>query len=300
LVLARNRSELAQFLRSRRERITPAQVGLPAGPRRRTPGLRREEIAVLAGLSPTWYTYLEQGRDIRPSPEVLDSLAGVLQLNSDERRYLHLLATGQAPPLLAPGPDNPECPGAQPAALMEEVMAAIGRGDYPVYAGNLYGDVIAWNDVAASWYTDFARLPDGRRNMLWWLLTAPEARERIVHWEEDTRDVLARFRIASATRPWDQRFQDLIATISRASPEFRSWWPEHDVRDQHVRLREIRLPNGETRRVKLAVLRMADGFNSVVLHVPADEATSHLVSSDTAYGSSPGLGVRGPVIPAAL
>jgi len=91
---AENRRELARFLRTRRERITPAQVGLPANTRRRIRGLRREEVAVLAGLSPTWYTYLEQARDIRPSPEVLNSLADVLQLDEDERQYLHQLALG--------------------------------------------------------------------------------------------------------------------------------------------------------------------------------------------------------------
>ena len=91
----RSRTALSDFLRSRRQRITPEQVGLPSGPRRRISGLRREEIAVLTGISPTWYTYLEQGRDIRPSNEVLDNLARVLQLDEDERVYLYLLVNGQ-------------------------------------------------------------------------------------------------------------------------------------------------------------------------------------------------------------
>ncbi|HEY7487060.1 MAG TPA: helix-turn-helix transcriptional regulator [Streptosporangiaceae bacterium] len=89
-----SRQELARFLKSRRAKVTPAAAGLPTGLRRRTTGLRREEVAVLAGLSPTWYTYLEQGRDIHPSAQVLDALARVLRLTEDERRYLHMLALG--------------------------------------------------------------------------------------------------------------------------------------------------------------------------------------------------------------
>src|SRR5689334_23475222 len=118
-----SRRELAGFLRSRRARITPAQVGLPTGPRRRTAGLRREEVAVLAGVSPTWYTYLEQGREIQPSPEVLDSLAQVLRLSEDERRYLHSLVRG------APGvPLAAEIPAAD---LIRQLTASFDGSPYP-------------------------------------------------------------------------------------------------------------------------------------------------------------------------
>ncbi|MFG1918394.1 helix-turn-helix transcriptional regulator [Micromonospora sp. NPDC048898] len=262
LTVSRNRLDLAEFLRSRRERIMPAHVGLPVGPRRRTPGLRREEIAVLAGLSPTWYTYLEQGRDIRPSSEVLDSLARVLQLSEDERRYLYLLANGQAPPA------SPDLSEAADEGLVRQIVALTGETDYPVYAGNIYAGVTAWNAAAARWYTDFGRLPPGRRNMLWWMLTDPQARERIGNWAADTRDVIARFRIASAARPWDQHFNELIEAMREASPEFRTWWSDHDVRGPHTRLRHLRLPGGQALTVQLVVLRMTDAFNSVVLHVP--------------------------------
>jgi transcriptional regulator with XRE-family HTH domain len=250
----------------------PAHVGLPVGRRRRTPGLRREEIAVLAGLSPTWYTYLEQGRDIRPSPEVLESLARVLQLSEDERRYLYLLANGQVPPVTPTEPDG------SGQLLMEHIVALIGQIDVPVYAGNLYADVTAWNPAAAEWYTDFGRLPAGRCNMLWWMLTAAEARERIVGWAEDTRDVVARFRIASAARPWDHRFSELISMMRGASPEFRTWWSDHDVSDQHVRLRRLRRA-GRKLTVQLVVLRMTDSFNSIILHVPVGDGGEALTRS---------------------
>jgi transcriptional regulator with XRE-family HTH domain len=261
-VSIRNRSDLAKFLRSRRERIRPEQVGLPAGSRRRTPGLRREEIAVLAGLSPTWYTYLEQGRDIRPSPDVLESLARVLQLTEDERRYMYLLTNGQTPPI------RPDVTEQADQPMMRRLVGLLGDVDYPVYGGNLYGDVTAWNQATVRWYTDFGRLPVERRNMLWWMLTAGEARRRIVDWAEDVQDVIARFRIASAARPWDQRFSDRIAMLHRASPEFRTWWKEHDVRGQHTRPRRFRLADGTEETLQLVVMRMTDGFNSMVVHVP--------------------------------
>ncbi|MGX4653746.1 helix-turn-helix transcriptional regulator [Micromonospora sp. SCSIO 07396] len=255
------RSDLAMFLRSRRERIMPAHVGLPVGPRRRTPGLRREEIAMLAGLSPTWYTYLEQGRDIRPSPEVLDSLARVLQLSEDERRYLHLLAVGEQVQ------STPTQPRDLDKEMMRQAVALIGQVDLPVYAADVYGDMVAWNAATTRWYTDFETLPPGRRNMLWWLLTAPEARSRLVKWEEDTRDVVGRFRAASATRPWDQRFRELITAMQAVSPEFCTWWPEHDVRGQQIRPRHLRLPTGESLTTELVVLRMADSFFSLIMHI---------------------------------
>ncbi|GAB7044723.1 MULTISPECIES: helix-turn-helix transcriptional regulator [Catenuloplanes] len=269
----RNRSDLAKFLRSRRERITPEQVGLPAGSRRRTPGLRREEIAVLAGLSPTWYTYLEQGRDIRPSPDVLESLARVLQLTEDERRYMYLLTNGQTPPIQPNGPDPSGTP------MMRRLIGLLGDVDYPVYGGNLYGDVIAWNQATVRWYTDFGRLPAERRNMLWWLLTADEARRRIVDWTDDVRDVIARLRIASAARPWDQRFSDRISMLHRASPEFRGWWNDHDVRGQHTRPRRFRLPDGTEETLQLVVMRMTDGFNSMVVHVPPGREASTITEA---------------------
>lgn len=271
----RDRRELGHFLRSRRARITPEHVGIPFGPRRRTPGLRREEIAVLAGLSPTWYAYLEQGRDIRPSPEVLDSLARVLRLTEDERRYLHLLAVGEDRRGRRAG-------GAPPREdLIPRIVAEMGTGGLPVYGGNAFTDVYAWNDAATRWYTDFGALPPARRNMLSWLLTAPEARERIVDWEDDTRATLANFRLAAAAQPNDSRFTELLALLRDTSPEFRQWWGDHDVRGQQTRSRRVRLDDGTVCAVQLVVLALVDGGGSVVLHVPLD-------GDGTAAGAGPG------------
>jgi len=257
--------EFGRFLRNRRARITPEEVGFPSGTRRRSSGLRREEVAILAGLSPTWYAYLEQGRKVRPSPEVLDSLARVLSLSHEECRYMYLLALGYAPPAPAAPPVSQGNP------LLGKMIDIIGAGPYPVYVGNQYADVVAWNEATTAWYTDFGALPPPHRNMLWWLLTAPEAKERIVNWEEDVRDVVARLRLARAARPQDPELHCRLRTLAQASPDFRRWWSEHDVRDQHTRLRHLCAPGLGSQTFQLVTLRLADdAFNSALVHIPVD------------------------------
>jgi transcriptional regulator with XRE-family HTH domain len=270
LAESENRADLGRFLRSRRQRIRPSEVGLPGGARRRAPGLRREEIALLAGVSPTWYTYLEQGRDIRPSPELLESLARVLQLTPDERRYLYLLASGHAPPVASTV--TPSVASAADATAVGEVISTVSVGDIPVYTGNVYGDVTFWNEAAKVWYTDFARLPDNRRNILWWQLTAPEARERLVNWADDTKELMARFRLASVSRPGDQRFRELIEAFLEASPEFGTWWESYQISGLNTRIRRLRRADGAVRSFEVVILRMIDDFNSVVLHVPKPDS----------------------------
>ena len=259
--------ELGRFLKIRRDRIRPDQVGFPVGPRRRSTGLRREEVAVLAGVSPTWYTYLEQGRKIHPSPEVLDSLAAVLGLTEDERRYIHLLALGHPPANSSTAPTRTD------DSLAWAVIKSIGGGPDPVYIANQYGDVAAWNDAVTTWFTDFRRYPRVRRNMLWWMLTAPEARERLVDWGEDTRDVVARLRAAYATRPHDAEFARTVSYMAEASSDFRRWWDEHDVRDQRPRLRAMHTPATGIRIFRIVALHLSDGStNSALIHLPVDNA----------------------------
>ncbi len=263
-----NRQELAQFLRSRRARISPQEAGLPTGVHRRTKGLRREEVAVLAGLSPTWYTYLEQARDIHPSPQVLDSLARVLGLTEDERAYVHRLAFGQGPAEAAYGLDESD------EKLVFQVVEVAGHGPFPLYAGNRYGDVVAWNRAAADWYTDFGGLPRPRRNILWWMLTDPEAKKRLVNWADDTLDVIARLRLAYATRTADQRMQELVSDLESASADFRGWWREQHVRGQHQRPRTLDVPGLGRRTFRLVVASVLDSpGHSLVIHLPLAEET---------------------------
>jgi transcriptional regulator with XRE-family HTH domain len=243
--------------------MSPEKVGLPLGSRRRTPGLRREEIAVLAGLSPSWYTYLEQGREIRPSSEVLDSLARVFELTATERRYLHLLAGGPSPGCREPVPEEP------PDALLRRLVT--GRaGDVPMFATDPCMDLVVWNEATTRWYDDFGVLPRGRRNLLWWVFAAPAARERLPQWEDEARDLMARFRLANVTRLRERRYQYLVTSLRRVSPEFCDWWPEHDVRENQSRLRQFRLADGQIESLYVVVLQTADKVNSVALHLPVE------------------------------
>ena len=256
------RRQLGEFLRSRRERIEPADVGLPPGLRRRTPGLRREEVAVLSGLSPTWYTYLEQGRDINPSSQVLESLAQVLKLSDDERRYLHSLVSPGEP--VTPAPDAA-------AAMIEQFVHLADDSPFPVYGINLYSEVLAWNPAAADYYTDFGALSKGRRNMLRWMLEAPEARERLADWEEDTRAVVARLRAISASHDGDERLATMIGDLKLTSPEFATWWEDHDVLGHEGQLRRFNHPDHGERTLRLLITHSPDFEPAIVVfHLPLD------------------------------
>src|SRR3954452_14669684 len=156
------RSELTDFLRTRRAQLTPQDVGIPANGRRRTPGLRREEIAQLAGVGLSWYTWLEQGRDIRPSAQVLDALARVLRLETAERAHLFHLARVELP---LPAGGYPREAPPELAHYVERVAP------YPAYLLGPRTDVLAWTVTAAAMLGEPTRAPDGRQNVLWWLFT---------------------------------------------------------------------------------------------------------------------------------
>ncbi|MER6944263.1 helix-turn-helix transcriptional regulator [Nonomuraea sp. NPDC000554] len=258
-----SRQELARFLRSRRARVMPDQVGLPAGNRRRTKGLRREEVAVLAGLSPTWYTYLEQGRDIRPSVQVLDSLARVLDLSEDERRYMHTLAHGQ---VANPHPLDAEV---TPGGVMKGLVGLMGQTAYPVYATDVYCDLIAWNAAAAEWYDDWAACPPEERNILRWILLSPVARQRLPDWESDTRDIVARWRSEVAKWPNDDRMNKQIAEFSGLSPVFARLWRDHDVQEHRNGLRRFRHPRLGLQTLRIAMMLTPDEpMVGLVIHFP--------------------------------
>ncbi|RKT68183.1 helix-turn-helix protein [Saccharothrix variisporea] len=258
------RSELGRFLRSRRERCNPAESGFPRGPRRRSQGLRREEVAMLAGVSPTWYTYLEQGRDIRPSPEVVDSLARVLCLSEDERRYVHTLAFGH---VVRPQPLDGELSGAE---LLKRLVAAAEDDPYPVLAVGSHGDLLGWNRAATDWYDDWDVLPEEERNLVRWLLTAPAARERLVDWADEARDAVAVWRAESARCPDVLEVDRRVRELGRVSAEFRLWWDEQTVRERRSRTRRFRHPEEGVRELRLVPLESPEFAPAVVLaHLPA-------------------------------
>ena len=244
-----SRGELADLLRTRRDRLTPADVGLPAGSRRRTAGLRREEVAQLAGVSTTYYTFLEQGRDVRPSRQVVAALAGALRLSSAERAHLFRLAG------VTPAADDQGH-----AETVDPVVAAmVARLDpYPAYLKGRRWDVLAANRAARALFTDWSARAPGDRNKVWWMFTDPAARKVYVDWEKEAADMLARFRTAAARRLDDPDFIDLIERLHQASPEVRRWWPRYDVRPVGGGTKHLHHPALGDVLFQHAVLQVAD------------------------------------------
>ncbi|MFJ9851806.1 helix-turn-helix transcriptional regulator [Streptomyces sp. NPDC101150] len=228
------RRELGAFLRTRRERITPEETGLPSTGRRRTPGLRREELALLAGISATWYTYLEQGRDIRASDQVIDALASALRLSPHERGHLFRLA-GHAPVAETGEPEPLAAEAAAVPLLLQPHPAYIIDGNYDVLSHNQAADELFVNLTAAAGRpANFAR----------WVFLEPAARDVLVDWEPEARGLLARLRTLAGRHPGDPRYTQLIDELNAASPQARDWWPRYDVQPRHSGRKRLRRPGG--------------------------------------------------------
>ena len=226
-----HRAELGEFLRARREAVTPKQVGLPDAGRRRTPGLRREEVAMLAGVSLTWYTWLEQGRRINASGDVLAAIGRALQL--DEAGIDHLLALAQ------PSPAPVDAPQEAPNALVRLIEALAPA---PAYVLGPRWEFLAWNDAQARLYPRIAELDGIERNLLWVLFGDPFTQDLIVDWDLHARQALAEFRAGTSGLRHDPGFAELVARLTAVSAEFATWWPEHDVAQFETRIRRFRHP----------------------------------------------------------
>lgn len=217
--MKRTREELATFLRTRRERLSPHEVGLPSGGRRRTPGLRREEVAALSGVGLTWYTWLEQGRDIGVSTAFLDNLSRVLKLDASERRHLFLLAHERPP--TDPGKTWCVVP-----PLIHRLMDDIPQ--HPAYVLNLRWDVLAYNERANHLF-NFEQHPPERRNLLWILFTDPALRKVFSYWDNEAPQILSSFRRDYAQASQETDIRELVDELKKVSPDFNKWWKQHDV-----------------------------------------------------------------------
>lgn len=216
-------SELAHFLRNRRERITPGQAGLPETSRRRTPGLRRGEVAMLAGVSLEWYTYLEQGRLIQVSADLLENLSKVLQLDAAERKHLFLLAHRQEPP---------ERPRVQTVVTLELQRLLDALGTSPSCILDARMNVVAWNASMCALFGEFENRSEREKNMLWVAFDSTYFRKmKGEEWENHARWAIAQFRAGYARSVDDPWWSAQIEALSEISEEFRALWKLHDVLD---------------------------------------------------------------------
>src|SRR6185295_12182728 len=226
------RDELAAFLRARRDALTPIEVGLPMGRSRRTKGLRREEIAMLAGVSVTWYTWLEQGRPINASVDVLSALARAMRLDDAARQ--HLLTLAMRTPL-------------EPIETVEHAPDALVRlitsmEPAPAYVLGPRWDFLAWNRPQSLLYLLIDRLAEEDRNLLWVVFAEPNARKLLADWTDQARRIMAEFRSSTAALRNDPQYIDLVDRLLAASPEFAEWWPQLDVAQFQTRLRRYLHP----------------------------------------------------------
>ncbi|KIV58064.1 DNA-binding protein [Aneurinibacillus migulanus] len=212
---------LSEFLKTHRAKLQPGEVGLPAGGRRRTPGLRREEVAQLSGVSTTWYTWLEQGRDITVSAQVLDRIAFALQLNEDERKYLFMLALEQ--PTISSTADNPPMLSPAISLILNELRY------FPTIVSDRRCNIVGWNQAAAGVFMDFELVPIEERNIIWLLFTRKEFKTLAANWSDFVRGFLAIFRSYYGQYMGDTWYSDFIEKISNEKPEFQHFWHHNDV-----------------------------------------------------------------------
>jgi transcriptional regulator with XRE-family HTH domain len=231
------RTELSDFLRTRRARLSPADAGIEtAGERRRVPGLRREELALLAGVSVDYYVRLEQGRGgVHPSDSVLNALARALRL--DDAEYAHLRRLATAPLAQAP-PRRP-----RPQRVRPEVQRLLdGMADVPAFVLGRRMDVLAWNELAAGLHVDFGALPGRMRNMPRLVFLDDASRQLYPDWEQVARETVTYLRFEASAQPDDAELHALVGELSTKSPEFGRWWARHDVREKSHGVKRYRHP----------------------------------------------------------
>nr|BBH86485.1 transcriptional regulator [Thermosporothrix sp. COM3] len=213
----KRKAGLAEFLQSRRARLHPEQFHLPTYQRRRARGLRREEVAQLVGVGVSWYTWLEQGRDIQVSTQVLERLASILQLDDEERRHLFSLAQDSMPPM------------GEVVSPDETTQRILDGFRYPARLFDRRGNVVGWNECTRRVFGDYPSFSERERNALWYHFVHPAARTLSADWEREARSCLAAFHVYYDRYPDDPWYNELIEELREKSPEFRAWWPEHEI-----------------------------------------------------------------------
>ncbi len=231
-------SALGEFIRSRRYRLQPEEAGIKPFPgRRRTPGLRREEVAYLANVSITYYTWLEQGREKNPSHEVLSHISQALQLNEDERKYLFDLAKLDLPHLdMIPKLEKPD------TAFLQNLVDQL---HYPSFIANEVADMIVWNRGAELVVADFGGLPESERNMVTLLFLDPEYPKKLINWEQFARYMTALIRASFELYANNPTYMERFERLRRNSEDFVRMWEWHEIRQKNTVPVHYRLPDGQ-------------------------------------------------------
>jgi transcriptional regulator with XRE-family HTH domain len=259
------RAELGEFLKARRARVSPEEVGLPAGRRRRTPGLRREELAQLAGVGVTWYTWLEQGRPINVSGQVLDAVAATLRLSSIERQHLYRLA--EATPVRPPRAGVCANEG-----VFTEILAALDP--LPAVITNTRFDIIQPNQAFSDLFHDWHTLPCIHKNLLWCLVTEPRAREQLLNYDSEVPYLVARLRSAYGEHIGDPDWETDLERLRKLSPEFAQLWSRHEVAACSPRPRHVLHPAAGELHFTVTELTVPAHPDLVLfVETPADQRT---------------------------
>ena len=260
----------AEFLRSCRARIKPADVGLPDPQRRRTAGLRREDVAALSGVSVAWYTWLEQGREMRVSDEVLERICQTFKLTDDERVYLFSLVQQRAP----------RVQGSPRFEVPPEIERLVTGMTIPAIARNLRWDVLAWNELNSRVFRDYSRIPQGERNLLELLFSGTTSYDDTPEGvQQRLRRIVAKTKVDYSAFGSDRRFESLVQRLERSSPVFRSLWRSPDVNAgsygiHHFRHREY----GDLAFEHVSCIPDGHPTVRIVMCMPADARTRALIA----------------------
>jgi transcriptional regulator with XRE-family HTH domain len=260
----RRREELGKFLKTRRAKLAPEDFGMPSGPRRRTPGLRREEVALLAGVGVTWYTWLEQGRQINASTQVLDAVASTLRLDGAERWHLYRLA--EATPVRS---------GVSAEAVPDELRQIIrSLSPNPAVVMNSRLDVYEANEGHRGVFRDWHELPCIHSNLLWCAITEPTARAKFLNYDTEIPYLVARLRSGYGAHVGDPEWEEDIARLCRMSTEFTELWDRHEVAEPQRRTRILlHADAGELMFTWTELVAPGHGDLRLGVYTPANEAT---------------------------
>ncbi|MDP4147237.1 MAG: helix-turn-helix transcriptional regulator [Bacillota bacterium] len=252
--------ELGNFLKIKRANILPSQVGIQEGGRRRTKGLRREEVSQLAGIGITWYTWLEQGRSIQVSGQVLESLARVLMLDKQERIHLYTLAK-QVPKIDIPSQQETVNPILQ--HVLDNLIVS------PAFIMDTRWNIIAWNKAASLVFSDFDKVNGRQRNMVWMMFNKPEYKNLFIDWEFHAKGMIARFRSDIGQYIEEAWIVNFIEDLKNESKEFKSWWSKYEVQRKSEIHKKLQHPTVGTLLFEFSSFDVSDNPNlKLIVNTP--------------------------------